>query len=377
MAKLADAHGLEPCEVTLLEVRVLSSAQMNQKILNKNEILQGPSPKCLNTLKKIGKKQLSRYNDDFFQSRLKLKLASYFNFPISQIIVGQGLEDILRIFFNALAPNKDVVLTHDRHFGYYDDYLSFRGIGVKTFNNQIADGEFNFDINDCIKKNKEYQPKLVVITSPNNPTGNVISPHDFSKIAKAVNPKSILLLDEAYFGFNKDYKQSDFLNIVNNFPNVVILRSFSKLYALAGIRIGFALCGSEIKKLIKYQDLYLGHSRVSEEVAIAALESKFYYKNLSQEIIQTRDHFIRETQKLKIYKIFQSKANFVFMKVLNPKAVKKLKITSKKLKVIPYKFIDDSFLRVSISRKKDMLELLSLLTNIEHGIKTPGKNLNS
>src|SRR5581483_5272680 len=162
--------------------------------------------------------------------------------------------------------------------------------------------DFNFDIDNCLSKIEESKPKVVLITSPNNPTGNSINLADFRKILDKTDKTTLVILDEAYFGFDENYNQQDFIALLEKYDNLMILRSFSKLYALAGLRIGFALCGKKVKDILRYQNFYLGGSRLLEEIAIAALESDDYYKGLSSEVISDRQKFISEIGKLKNFK---------------------------------------------------------------------------
>ena len=203
-----------------------------------------------------------------------------------------------------------------------------------------------------------------MITSPNNPTGNSINLADFEKILNIADKTTLVVLDEAYFGFDKNYNQQDFLSFLEKHENLMILRSFSKLYALAGLRIGFALCGTKVKEILHYQNYYLGGSRILEEVAISALESEDYYKNLAEEIIKDRENFITEVNKLKNFKAFNSKANFVLVKV--DESVKKL--LEQELDNIDFsisKFVFENFMRVSIGSKQHTEKFLEVLTKVD------------
>jgi len=336
-------------------------------LLNRNEVIQGPSPKCLDVLKNFPPEKVAFYFDGYFGSVLIPKLSKIFNSPEQQIIIGYGLEDIFRIIFDSLKPETDVVLTHELHYTYYDKYLNFKNIKLENFKLTENQNEFTFNIDDCLEKIQKVKPKVVLITSPNNPTGNSINLVDFEKILDMADKTTLVVLDEAYFGFDENYNQQDFLALLEKHKNLMILRSFSKLYALAGLRIGFALCGAKVKEILRYQNYYLGGSRILEEVAISALESEDYYKNLSEEIIKDRENFITEVNKLKNFEAFNSKANFVLIKV--GESVKKL--LEQELDNIDFsisKFVFGNSMRVSIGSKQHTERFLEILTKIDENI---------
>ena len=318
-------------------------------LLNRNEIIQGPSSEVLKSLKKFSKNKISFYYDGYYESELATKLAKIYQHPREGIIIGYGLEDILRTIFDSLN-SQDVVLTQEFHFTYYTKYLDSINVKVSTFKLIEGDSEFRFDIGDCIKKIKQIRPKIILITSPNNPTGNSITPNELELIMNATSKQSIIVLDEAYFGFDLNYKQQDFLNIVRKYKNLIILRTFSKLFALAGARIAYAICGANVKKLLRYQDYYLGGSRILESMAISALESKTYYKELSNEIIAIRDSLITNINNLKNFKAFKSNGNFILVKI-NKNCINKFKAHLSKGDVFIWKFVSEDCIRVTINNK--------------------------
>ncbi len=336
---------------------------MNKKLLNRNEVIQGPSPKVLETLKNFPSENAALYFDGYFGSALIPRLSKIFQLSEEQIIIGYGLEDIFRTIFDSLRPENDVVLTHEFHYTYYDKYLNFKNIRLENFRLIENKNEFIFDIDDCISKIEESKPKVILVTSPNNPTGNSINPANFEKILNKANKASPVILDEAYFGFDDNYNLQDITALLEKYDNLMILRSFSKLYALAGLRIGFALCGKKVKDILRYQNFYLGGSRLLEEIAIAALESGSYYKGLSSEIIADRQKFITAVGKLKNFKVFNSKANFVLVKL--EKGVKNtLEQELDKMDFLISKFVSDDFMRVSIGSKEHTEKFFEVLTKI-------------
>ncbi|MBI2609588.1 aminotransferase class I/II-fold pyridoxal phosphate-dependent enzyme [Candidatus Giovannonibacteria bacterium] len=336
---------------------------MDKKLLNRNEVIQGPSPKVLETSRNFSSEHIALYFEGYFGSTLIPKLSKIFQLPEDQIIIGYGLEDIFRTIFDSLKPDNDIVLTHEFHYTYYDKYLDFKKIKLENFRLIENQNDFTFDIDDCLRKVGELKPKLVLITSPNNPTGNSTNLADLQKILNKADKATLVVLDEAYFGFDEKYNQQDFIALLEKHDNLMILRSFSKLYALAGLRIGFALCGKKVKEILRYQNFYLGGSRLLEEIAIAALESDEYYEKLSSEVISDRQNFVAEVNKSKNFKAFDSKANFVLVKV-EKTAKPILEQELDKMNFLISKFVSEEFMRISIGSKQYTEKLLEVLTKI-------------
>lgn len=332
---------------------------MKRIIFNRNENSFNASPKVLRSLSNFNKRHISEYIEDYHNSELTSALSNLFKLPREQIIVTQGSEGFLRTVFDTLKPS-DVLLTHALHYSYYEKYLRFRGIKKYTFNILKEKDTFTFDIGDCLKKIAFHKPRVVLITSPNNPTGNSIGKNDLERVIKAVQKNSLVILDEAYFGFNPSYKSNYFVNLVKKYPNFTILRTFSKYYSMAGLRIGFALCGKNVSTLLRYKEPYLGNSRLLEQAAIAALNSQAYYKKIANKIIQSRERFITQINKTKNFTAYKSDANFVIVQVNKHLSVK-VGLYLDKLPFAISKFVDKDLMRVTIEPKKYTAKFLSAL----------------
>ena len=307
------------------------------------------------------------YVDGYYGSQLIPFLARRFKIPEAQISTGYGAEFFLRSIFDACDPIKDIVLTNAPHYGFYSIYAKAKEVRLETFQLTDLGDRFEFDVEDCVRKIKKFHPKVVLITSPNNPTGNSIAPGDLKKIleaTQAAKKKTLVVLDEAYAGFNEQYDMAVMIGLLKKYEDLVVLRSLSKRFALAGLRIGFALWGKKAKEIIKYQDLYLGPSRLLEAVAVAALESQSYYKKLARNLIREREKFIVEVNKLHSFKAYHSDANFVLVKVAG-RVKQKLERELAKLPAQISKFVMPQFMRVSLGSPKDTQRFIRTLRNVD------------
>ncbi|MDP2812256.1 MAG: histidinol-phosphate transaminase [bacterium] len=338
---------------------------MSQLIINRNENLYGPAPKVLETIHNFDAINVSRYQEGYYNSPLAKKISAQFAIPEEQVIIFYGLEDFFRNLFSGLDKKQDSILVNQWHFAYFKKYADFLQIKFLEFKLIENETDFSFDIDDCLKIYNEQKPKILILTSPNNPTGNVLPFAELEKVLNNISLDTLFILDEAYFGYEQNYQLEKYLALLAKYPNLMLVRTFSKYYALAGLRIGFALAGKKAKEMINYQHRYLGFSTILENIALAALDSESYYEEIAQKIIKERDWFINQVRTLKNFKIFNSQTNFVLLRV-NEKIIDKLKEQIAKEEFVIALFLKDNMMRVSSGLPEHNQKFLALLKNIDN-----------
>ncbi len=280
--------------------------------LTKNENQYGPSPKCYDIIKNL------TVEDYIFYSResvgvIENEISKSCQLPAEQIILGYGAEDIIKNLFTHYIFPGDNVLIPDLSWWYYKALVEQRDAKPFMYPQSEAGTEYTLNIDDILRMEKELKPKFTLICSPNNPTGNSIDLKDFEKLLQ-MNKDRIVCLDETYWGYSTDTTEV-LKELLKKYDNLVIIRSFSKYYALAGIRIGYAFCGSKVKSHMKFYDKILGFNRISEKLVLAALSDKEYYLKINQMIIEDRDMLFKEINKLSKIIAYKSDANFLLIKV--------------------------------------------------------------
>jgi histidinol-phosphate aminotransferase len=188
-------------------------------------------------------------------------------------------------------------------------------IGGKMIEYHMTEGPDSWDFDDAeiLRILREDKPRVFVMASPNNPTGNFLSPERIKAYIAAKSSETVFVLDEAYWGFGAPpMPESEIAGL----RNVVVLRTLSKYYALAGIRIGFGFIGSGLEELLTYNSKYLGFNRVSEELLIAALDdgAQAYYKAKAKAIIEDGKMLFDELTAMG-FKPFRTAANFILARL--------------------------------------------------------------
>ena len=177
---------------------------------------------------------------------------------------------------------------------------------------------FFYDVQEIIEKVRRERPRIVLLASPNNPTGHSVSNDDLHRLLSE-SGETILILDEAYRGFSIE-QRDELPSLLSRYNNLLILRTFSKFYALAGIRIGYACAGKSLYRLAKFSARYLGYNLLSEKLALAALDSADYYDQIRNKMIEERANYVRELSTLTGWKPYRSDANFLLVRT--PEGVK-------------------------------------------------------
>ncbi len=324
--------------------------------LDRNENHYGPAPACFKALKKSNFGKLSNYSRDFVRgvkSKLSEKLAAEFQIDEKQVLLGYGGEDILKQVVHCYLHKNEKILVPQYSWWYYK-VIADEVEGIREMYPIIEeDTTFRFDVDKIIASVNEHKPKIVLISSPNNPTGNAMSVPELFRLLDAVKD-TVVVMDEAYTVFvNSDRKYVK--DIIDNYPNVLIIRTFSKYYALAGIRIGFAFMGKNLSQFSKFSSRYLGYNRLSERVAIAALEADDYYAEMRQNMLADLDMYFNELNKLKGFTAYKSEANFILVKI--PAEIKVPLNDYMKSKGIMLKFMSEdglnNHIRITIGTREE------------------------
>ncbi len=344
---------------------------MEQKIyLDRNENNYGPSPLCLEVLRKSDYTTLSVYSKSFssgVKSILSERIAKEIHIPENRVLLGYGAEDLLKQAIQCYLGKDEKLLLPAYSWWYYKKLASeVNGINVE-YPLDEGDDSYHYNFEKLIDLYKKEKPKVVLISSPNNPTGNSLSLNELTTLLAELR-ESIVILDQAYVfnGFD-DYVKS----LLTDNQNLIITRTFSKYYALAGLRIGFALIGENIQKFSRLTNRYLGFNRLSEEIALAALDSSEYYKTVSEKMQKDKLLYYSELGKIKELKVFKSDANFILVKI--PKqtysSLKEFLIS----KGIVIKFMNEellnSHLRITIGTEAQNLVVINAIKEFYNGAR--------
>ena len=321
--------------------------------LHLNENLFKPSPKCLEVLKNITMEDLYLYdlgrNDELVEA-----LAESTGISDNNIFVHNGSAEVIKSIGSILLNEGDMVLIPAPGWSYYKSVADAKFAKCVTYEVCEKEDTYEYNIDDILQKAKENHPKVIIITSPQMPTGCGIDYDDIERIIKE-NENSIILLDEAYWGYGNDDNKFE-KKIITKYSNVVITRTFSKFYGLADIRIGYGLCSYPLRRTICLDLPLFRACGISRRIAIAAIKDKDYYQAMKAKSNSVREWFSDELNKIPGVRAYKSESNFVFIKLDNADA-DKVRAYMEENGLLIRLFTDKDALRLRITiGPKDIME---------------------
>jgi len=263
--------------------------------LNSNENPYPPSPRVREVLKKTAYEDLRIYPDPVSLG-LRRKLGALYGFPPEQIICGNGSDEILNLIARTFAGPGEGVGFHEPTFPLYRVLAAINGneILASAVREPYANPPF-----------PPEKAKVFFLANPNSPVGFSYPLALVTEMAR--KSRGIFVVDEAY----AEFAEENALNLIREMENVIVVRTVSKSYALAGVRLGYAVAHPKwITEMLKVKDPF-NVTRLTQEIVAAALTDQEYFRGKIRDVVATREWFFREAKALG-YRMVPSRANFLF-----------------------------------------------------------------
>ncbi len=264
--------------------------------------------------------QYNRYPDPL-QLNVKDALGKVKGLPIENIFLGNGSDEAIDILFRAFCrPGKDNVIICPPTYGMYEVSANINDVAIKKVNLIPESFQLNTEkIQEAIDDNT----KLVFVCCPNNPTGNGVKWLDIKSVLDTF--KGIVVLDEAYINF-ASYRS--LIPELLNYPNLVILQTFSKAWGLAGLRLGMAFASEQIIDIMNKIKPPYNINTVSQQLALQALQNLPKVNEWIKECVAERKKLTEGLSTLPfVQKVYPSEANFILVKVAEASATYNYLIT--------------------------------------------------
>jgi len=324
--------------------------------LASNENPLGPSPKAVEAIKK-NLSTLNRYPDSngFY---LKRKIAKQLNLEPSNIVLGNGSDELIDIIIKAFVEEDERIITADFTFLEYRIISHVKNRIVVT----VPLKYFKYDL-EAIKKRIDKKTKVIFIANPNNPTGTYVTRREIGEFLSGLPEDVLLVLDEAYDAFIdvNDFPSS--LQLIRN-NNVVVLKTFSKAYGLAGIRVGFAVTKPELAACMEIARQPFNVNSLAQVAAIAALDDKKFLKKTRQVVLEGKKYLYGALSNMGIAFV-PSVSNFILIDVGRDgsalfKEMLKFGVIVRDMKQYGLK----NYIRVTIGTKKENERFIKVLKKI-------------
>ena len=283
---------------------VVATEQLTGR-LHVNENLFKPSPKVMEVLHNATYEDVYLY-DLTREDELAVEISKREEISTDHILIHSGSSDVIKTVMSLVLNKGDTVLISAPSWNYYKSIVELKMAKAEYYDVVPGKNSYEFDVSGLMSKARAVSPRIIIITTPHNPTGAVISASDLETIIKE-NPSSLVIVDEAYLGFSE--QKFDVRHLLAAYSNVVFSRTFSKLYGLAGIRVGYGLCAPMAKQVFRLDVNPFRVNNISRKMAVAALRDEKYYKGLLKDITESRNFFINEMNSIPGVKAFDSAAN--------------------------------------------------------------------
>ena len=338
----------------------LFNRKMVKVKLSANESALGPSPKAIKEYNKVSK-NFKRYPDTN-GTALRKVIANKFRIDKNRVILGSGSDQILELVCKAFIKKNDEVIVPKYSFIIYRIYSKINGAKIIY----AKEKNFTISVKDILAK-VTRKTKVVFLANPNNPTGTYISKKQLTHLRKKLRSNILLVVDDAYFEYVKQKDYFSGLKLFSRHKNVLVTRTFSKVYGLAGLRVGWGYASKEIINTLNQIKPPFNVSRPALFAASAAIKDISWLKKEVNHIRKWNKILFKKFKEMKIA-TNESKTNFLLLNfdrvnISSKKVFQKLANAGILVRAMNIYGIKNS-LRITIGKSKENKKLISIFRKI-------------
>ncbi|WP_406532266.1 histidinol-phosphate transaminase [Methanobrevibacter sp.] len=329
--------------------------------LGSNENPWGPSPKAMEAIKKEIP-SINRYPESQLKE-LVSEMARYSGVEDSQVIVGgDGADEIIDVLAKTFIDEGDEFIVPLPSYMYYEYLLQQYGARPVYAKWDLDKNELDVD---SIFETIGERTKMIFLCSPNNPTGTLIQKDVLADIASK-NPDILVVVDEAYF----EYSEVTNKDLINEFNNIFIIRTMSKVLGLAGMRIGYGLACSEIIEYMHRIKPVFSLTRLSFVAALNTFRDTEYIEESIRKGIESRQYLYDELSKIDSLNVFPSKSNFMLIGIRDTGfTASQLALELMKRGIIvrdctSFKGLDEYWIRISICTLDEDKKFIDIIKEV-------------
>ena len=270
----------------------------------------GPSPRALEAIKNSFDK-LTLYPDSN-STALREALACHFGkINKNNVIMGNGSTELIYLFAQVFLKRGDVALVAAPSFGEYANAIIRSGGKPKHLK---LTQDFQFELDAFLEEMKDA--KTIFLCNPNNPTSILIPDNILERIVeKALEEDVVILLDEDFIEFVEDEKRHSFVNRIDRFPNVFVLRTFTKFYGLTGLRVGYGIADEETIEVFSRAKMPWNVNSLAQAAAMVALEDEEHSRRTMEVVKEQKKFLSNELSRIDGFSVFPADTNFILIDV--------------------------------------------------------------
>jgi len=277
--------------------------------LNNNENPLGPPPGAQEVIRRFPPPQGALYpsGDSYY---LREAIGDLHGVDPDQILVGNGANEVIAFVIKAFCEQGDNIVTADKTFAVYEWVAVFSGIEARII--PLKDEGFD---DAAMLAAIDDRTKILFVCNPNNPTGSYWTRERLKAFLDAVGGRRIVVVDEAYFEFVEKDDYPNGLALLGDYPNLVVFRTFSKMYGLAALRIGYLVGSPEVVDMIRRTCVVYSVNRVAQDAALAALRDDTGHIQRTRDLVRrSRAFLVGELTKMGL-PVIAGEGNYLVVKI--------------------------------------------------------------
>ena len=317
--------------------------------LNNNENPLGPPPGAQEVIRRFPPPRGAIYpSGDSYD--LRQAIAAFHSVQPDQILVGNGANEVITFVIKAFCGGGDNIITADKTFAVYEWVATFSGIDAKV----IPLREERFDDRAMLAAIDRHT-KVIFLCNPNNPTGTYWSQETLAAFLDAVDGRQIVVIDEAYFEFVEAADYPNGVSLISAYPNVVVFRTFSKMYGIAGLRIGYLVGERNVVDMIRRTCVVYSVNIVAQEAALACLRDDTGHIHRTRDLVRQGKAFLCEELAGMGLPVIVGEGNYLIVKLPGSDTLAYRKLMHEGIMIRPMTgFRYPNHIRVTLARMEAM-----------------------
>ncbi|BDU49623.1 histidinol-phosphate transaminase [Haliovirga abyssi] len=298
---------------------------------------------------------LWNYYPDAQSKDLREELAKKLKLKKENIILGNGSDElILNLMLTYVSKGKKVLI-HTPTFAMYK--ITTQIVNGEVIEVPLNSEDFSINKDEMIKNVIKDDVAMTFITYPNNPTGNLFEEKSIIEIIEKA--KGLVVIDEAY----SEFAGKSFVDKVSKYENIAILRTFSKAYGIAGLRIGYMVASEEVINEVNKVRLPYNINKITQIIALKVLKNSENMKKIVKDILEERERMEKELSEITEIKLYKSDSNALFFKTEKAEIIFS-KMLENKILIRRFKGDLKNFIRISIGRRDENDKVLNIIKEL-------------
>ena len=330
--------------------------------LNNNENALGPPPAAREAIRNFPSFRGALYpsGDSYY---LRHEIAARHGLHPDQIIVGNGANEVIFSVIKAFCTTGDNIITADRTFAVYEWVATFSGIMAKL----IPLKKEGFDDEEMLRA-VDSRTKIIFLCNPNNPTGSYWGTERLTAFLTAAGGRRIVVVDEAYCEYVEAADFPDGMKLIADFPNLVVFRTFSKMYGLGGLRIGYLAGAPEVVDMIRRTCLVYSVNGIAQEAALAALRDDADHIRRSRDLVRSSRAYLREELGKMDLPVITGEGNFLVVRLPDSDTLAYRRLMKEGVMIRPMtSFRYPNHIRVTLAQPEAMEAFVAALKRLLSG----------